>query len=981
MKRHPFLVVPAMIAITTTAFAAETSTPAWQMVDLQANTFTKSNQGDASVAVDSEGRTMIAWTSRRQEHGTPGIFARHLDPLGRPLGPEIHVNEFIAGAQSAPSVAFDGQDHAWITWHSFGQFEDHGSIMARRFGLDADGSLVSLTGEFRVNDPGLLHRSEPSVSTGADGHALVTWTSAAGNSSHVMARVIGPDGTPAGPATVLATGDENRVSLATSATLASKGYVVTWAQVGTNGIQGRLLDSTGQPVGNIIHVSPQDGRDHIEPSVDADATGRFVVAWMGTSDTNGYDVLSRRFDAEGRALADARTVATATDWMSGASVAVAPDGRHCVAYNVEGEKIVPEGPTVQRPAPDSDVFARLFDDHGSPLGAPFVVHRGVDGKQRTDIATPARRSDWGGTNHLVFAWNGQTPGEDRKGAALSLFVPQGLDIPAPDPIVAAVPVPETIARPVRNPEIPLDMLSIVDPVGPDYGFDGLNNTGWVPPDPEIAVGRNHVISLVNCRLGIYTKDGQLIDQQDLADFFAGQGADWFVFDPIGLYDWHSNRYIVAAAEDDNGSYLCVAVSRDAEPDDVGDWHKYRLDMRNVADFLDFPNLGVGPDAIYVAADYFGSPDGNFIHIIEKAPLLDGSPASPVEVVQTSGTQVSLGAVKTYDADAPAQYFARAHNNRQILVEAIRDPLSNNPRRDTFTFDVGSFSVPPDADQRGSSNKVSTIDTRVKNGVYRNGSLWVCHTIGQSSTARVRWYEFVMNGWPGGNQDPEMRQIGTLDFGSRQHNWFPDIHVDAEGNAALSYSRSSSDDYVYIARSVRRADDPLNTFRSSIRVQESTSAETGDRWGDYSGIDESPTEPGVFWSMNEYRINAWRTWVNRLDVNQSIVIDGGPFQAGSRATVDILSARQDRMVYVVYSLEGPGETEVPDLDVTVDLENARLAGTIRTDAGGEVTYTQAIPGTAPTGPVWVQVIEMGNTSNVLQTQIVGGVHWSIDDIER
>jgi hypothetical protein len=60
-----------------------------------------------------------------------------------------------------------------------------------------------------------------------------------------------------------------------------------------------------------------------------------------------------------------------------------------------------------------------------------------------------------------------------------------------------------------------------------------------------------------------------------------------------------------------------------------------------------------------------------------------------------------------------------------------------------------------------------------------------------------------------------------------------------------------------------ADDPLATFQPPVTMQESTSPEEDDRWGDYAGVDEEPDNPGTFWTCNEYRTSSWRTWVGQV----------------------------------------------------------------------------------------------------------------------
>ena len=41
-------------------------------------------------------------------------------------------------------------------------------------------------------------------------------------------------------------------------------------------------------------------------------------------------------------------------------------------------------------------------------------------------------------------------------------------------------------------------------------FPGISATGWEPPDPDIAVGPNHIVEVVNSSIAIYTKSGSKI---------------------------------------------------------------------------------------------------------------------------------------------------------------------------------------------------------------------------------------------------------------------------------------------------------------------------------------------------------------------------------------------------------------------------------------------------------------------------------------
>ena len=75
--------------------------------ELTANTWTASTQYEPAMAASGDGHVLVAWASRRQEDGAFGVFAQLLDPMGRPVGTETHINQHTEGAQAGPAVAFD----------------------------------------------------------------------------------------------------------------------------------------------------------------------------------------------------------------------------------------------------------------------------------------------------------------------------------------------------------------------------------------------------------------------------------------------------------------------------------------------------------------------------------------------------------------------------------------------------------------------------------------------------------------------------------------------------------------------------------------------------------------------------------------------------------------------------------------------------------------------------------------------------------
>ena len=951
-------------------------------VEIRTNTFLRGRQDQSTIAVDSGGNILTVWASRRQEAGTYGVFAQRLDPLGRPLGTELHVNQHLPSTQDEPAVDFAADGTAWIVWRSFAQDGDQSGIYLRRFGV-AGGHFGPLGDEVRVNLTTTGDQFQPAVRTTGHGGALIAWVSVHGKKEPgIIARHFRPDGTPAGGEwDVSGSAGAGRDHLPTVARIGGDDLMITWAHTTAAdqpaSILARALAPAVGPRGAPFIVSDaSDRREQIEPSLASDSSGSLVCAWMRSRSTgSGYDVVARRLSPTADLLGEVFTVAEhPTHWFSGAAVARAPDGRFAVSYNVAGDKEL--APGAHRPTESSTVYARLYDSAGKPQGGPFRVNQDPTGRHAHAPASNAARSAWSAKDQLAFIWNGHAE-DDASASGLTLFAPKSLRAPEPPPVIPLAATPSdglelaTAPHFDRNsiaPRRPRDSEPDVG-AGPDPGFMGFESTGWQPPDPDIAAGTQHIVSVVNMSMRIHTKAGSLLFDQTFEEFFAQESGGEFLFDPVALYDPHAGRFVVVTADRQGVSQdgLNVAISKTGDP--TKGWHKYYIQTDHLGDSIDFENLGVGPNAYYITADYFTGWH-NQIHILEKAPMLRGEPVE-LRHHRTASTLLSLAAVKSYDPNPPAQYFATSWPSpTHIRIYAVRDPLGSIDV-DHYDLAVDFMSSPPDATQKGSSRRVSTIDPRIKNGIYRNGSLWLAHTVAVENTAAVRWYEVSMNGWPGSGVNPALSQAGTLDYGSGEHNWFPDISVSEDGDAVITCSRSSADDYPYVARAGRKASDAPGTFRQSVRLKDSEGPTTSDRWGDYSGNDEDPADPGVVWSHTIYNTTGpnWRTWVGRVDTDQLMDLENAPpLSRGQRATITARSAASRGRVFVAYSFAGPGQTDVPELNATLDLAEATLFGWARADGQGTFEFEERIPGNAPTGTVYLQLIESNNTSNVIRATI-------------
>ncbi len=90
---------------------------------------------------------------------------------------------------------------------------------------------------------------------------------------------------------------------------------------------------------------------------------------------------------------------------------------------------------------------------------------------------------------------------------------------------------------------------------------------------------------------------------------------------------------------------------------------------------------------------------------------------------------------------------------------------------------------------------------------------------------------------------------------------------------------------------------------------------------------------------------------------------GTLTHGQAGQFSISGATANQMQYLVYSLNGLGSTNVPQLGITLDLARPVLASQKRADANGDASWSLPIPGNSAGRRVWFQGCEQGHTTDV------------------
>jgi hypothetical protein len=443
--------------------------------------------------------------------------------------------------------------------------------------------------------------------------------------------------------------------------------------------------------------------------------------------------------------------------------------------------------------------------------------------------------------------------------------------------------------PSRNVQIATSGPSLNAPTA-GFAFDSLDYTeccgggGNVPPDPELAVGPNHVIAVVNVAFEIYDKSGNSLQgPTTFASFMSSNANCTGVFDPNVLYDEAADRFILGI--DADGSYYCAAVSKSGDP--LGSWNIYAFSTGS--DFFDYPHAGVGQDAIYMGANMFrcrGPFNCSFaegrIWAFDKAAMYAGQPATAVSrgLPTSEDTPQPLnlhGFIQgTWPKSGPHYFFTDYNfNGATYSVWSWNEPFGANQLNVVGTVDLQEHTgvtagMPVNVPQMDGQT-IQANDFRPQDFEYRNGYAWSVQTIacnpGGGTVDCIRWAKI----------DPSNATIvyAGVYTSDGEYRFFGDLAVDHCDNMAVGYTKSSTSMYPAIWYTGRTSTDAPGTLQSEAELKAGeivyTSFETSAprRWGDYTGMTIAP-DGATFWYLGEYSKNTgttngrWGTYIGSFD---------------------------------------------------------------------------------------------------------------------
>ena len=434
--------------------------------------------------------------------------------------------------------------------------------------------------------------------------------------------------------------------------------------------------------------------------------------------------------------------------------------------------------------------------------------------------------------------------------------------------------------------------------GPIVSFNGQSNTsGVVPPDPNGAVGPNHIVTMCNLSFQIFNKTGTSVfgpaANNTLWAGFGGECQTDNSGDPVVLYDRLADRWFLSQFTASGPTYFdCVAISQTNDP--TGAYYRYAISTGT--NFPDYPKAGVWPDAYYISTREFAGAAfaGVGAYALNRAQALAGNPAaqvisflvppSPLYAVGDGllpsdldgSTPPPVGSpnyfVGSQDNNGPYGAPSDALNLYKFHADFVTPP--NSTFGLTNTIPVASFNsilglcggtracIP----QPGTTTKIDHLGYRQRPTfrlAYRNFGDHESLVTNQSvsggtgpngEVSGIRWWEVRSP-----NSSPVIFQQGTYAPGITDgiHRWMGSIAMDGQGNMALGYSSANGANpamFPSVSYTGRLASDPLGTMpqgEGSIIAGTGSQTTTLNRWGDYTSLTIDPTDDLTFWHVNEW----------------------------------------------------------------------------------------------------------------------------------
>ena len=469
-------------------------------------------------------------------------------------------------------------------------------------------------------------------------------------------------------------------------------------------------------------------------------------------------------------------------------------------------------------------------------------------------------------------------------------------------------------------------------------WEGLDSTGWIPPDTVVAVGDVDILEAANSGFAIYSKLGRQIRGYTTYSSFLGSlvPSGVSLFDPRVLYNAGKDQYvmlILGRNVNTQESYVFIMISQTASAE--GGWWRWRVNAESVptADsdaWMDYASLGADDWGIYFVGNMFYWTGGfKYAKLWTMNPAMWNGGASNGWVFwdlrwpnssRAFGVQAALPHTT---AGGQETFFVNTYSGSgsSALLWTLTGDRTSSPSltRAEVTGLPSYYSLGENVDQPGTSRDIDGGDSRVMNAVYSNRRVFL--TLGSdyaNDATRGSWVTAKLH------VDSAVTEWSHNLWTNNQYYTYPAITLrgsSTSGNLAIFGSWTNGTDrypsaiYKIYENQPTDSTGPFQVSRSGVNRYVNLDSNNRNRWGDYSGA-------AYDWACQHFvgaaewadGLNSWSTQVHYMtsgtegacpiiDVFQPF--DGASYIGGQPITVrwNSRGIQSSDLFYVYYSSNG------------------------------------------------------------------------------
>ncbi len=412
-------------------------------------------------------------------------------------------------------------------------------------------------------------------------------------------------------------------------------------------------------------------------------------------------------------------------------------------------------------------------------------------------------------------------------------------------------------------------------------FVGTTDNGYIPPDPIVAAGPDHVIYAVNTEFTVVDKQGRQLANIDASDWYSPFISVQAIADPKVVYDQFDGRWLlvwIIINDSNSEAYYVLSVSDDSNP--MGDWITWFLPSHlrgntPAGNWADYPGIGYDDKALYFTSNNFkfaGGYDYAMLRIVPKSDVYVSTPGEvnytdiwDIKYPGTQNTAFGIRPVRFHDAwdeyyFVASRWFSTPSSSMGLYK--LTDPL-NNPSLEAIAITTAPYSIPPTPQQLGGGEyPIEFNGVQITHEpVFRDGLLYITHLASYKTVTGLRFLTIDVF---------SEAAFTDIIYGTDTHyHLYPAIAVNANNDAVISYSRTSASEYVgaFFTLIDGSTQEPTITYT----MQEGRDNYVKDygtqrnRWGDYMGAWVDPADDHSFWVFAQYTDskNRWGTWLTAV----------------------------------------------------------------------------------------------------------------------